>query len=178
MPGMARALSASTRCSSPWATGLRTKIACSTSGRSISSTNRPAPRNSLASSRRGTDRPINAEGRSFRIVMLAEGQWPWAAYSLLRLDSARLHEWAPAPGCVVGGAPGLVGPEPEHRLEAGVDEPFLELAVAPLCLGHLVDLVECRLRGAGGRKHAKEGLRDEIRQPCFGGGGDIRHGRE
>src|SRR5262245_52742455 len=103
------------------ATGLRTKQACRSPGSAMSSMKRPAPRSSVASSSRGTARPMKVRS----LIVGAR-----TSFTPLRaLDP--LHDRTPFGELVLEILVRLVGAVAEHRLEARLDELLLERRVGP-----------------------------------------------
>src|SRR4051794_29440524 len=139
------------------ATGLRTKTACSSPGISISSTNRPRPRNRLASSRRGTERPIQAPVASLIVDLAAAAMEPSLSLHLS-------HDRAPLGEFLFQVLVRSLRSIAEHGFKTGFNELLLKGLVRPLLLGDIVELLEHRFRRAGGREDAEEDLRDETRQ--------------
>src|SRR5262245_34902635 len=117
-----------------WASGLRTKLACSSPGQAMSSMKRPRPRRRLASSSRAMARPIHGPAASSLVS-------PRPAVTRL-LPLHLLHDRVPLRELLPQVLVGPCRPEAQHRLEAGFDELLLEFLVGPFLLGGGVDLLE------------------------------------
>src|SRR3954470_1210513 len=148
------------------ATGLRTNTAWSSPGSSISSTNLPRPRNRLASSRRGTERPIQAPVASLILDLAAAAMEPSLAL-YLGDDRTPLGEFLFE--VLIRSFRSIA----QHGFKTGFDELLLKGLVCPLFLGDVVELLEHRLRRAGRGEDAEEDLRNEVRQSLFAGGWNL-----